>query len=193
MRFGKTKRRSSDVAGDFDAPEVERALKGEWLTLALSHFETKFTTRHDRHDFDYPAAHGLVHFEYGTFKNIRSRLILDEEPYEPQRGKIGRAHFNHMYGIEDIESGYVIMEVFVDDPRGIIAKRLQDAFDSAAISQNRYVHISFRREKLDVDAMLTELRQQGYGADHPLTEVRLTRTTILSQAPPSSWTWSKRQ
>ena len=88
------------------------------------------------------------------------------------------------------EDPHVILRVVVADPRRKLEQALQSAFDSAANSNNRFVHIAFRREKLNVESVFADLQNQGH-AGHPLTQISLPRQTILPHAPAWSWLWSK--
>jgi hypothetical protein len=186
MIFFQQKETETKFVDNFQDPEIKLALRGEWLTLALSHFETTLTTSHFRSEFDCPAAHGVVHFEFGKLKMIRAKLTLIEEPDHIKREQVGHAHFTRMDDILDNERNYVLLEVFVDDPRGKISNMLHLAFESAALSQNRYIHVRLRRARLDIDPMLVELIDKGWGADHPLTELKITRNINLPLAPVSS-------
>lgn len=97
----------------------------------------------------------------------------------------------HLTTVNDPEAPYVLLEVDLADPRGKFEKALQSAFDGAAQSDGRFVHISFGREELDVEPLLAELKSEGYGAYHPLKTVSLKRQVVLPKAPGWSWAWSK--
>ena len=167
---------------------IKSSLQGEWLTLALSKFETTFSTKTDYRHLDDPKAHGLVHFHYGHDRVIRCELTLSSED-EVKHDRVGYASYDRM-GYDGDDDQHVILRVDLPDPRRKIEQALQAAFDSAALSNNRFVHIAFRREKLDVDAVFADLQDQG-NAGHPLTQISLTRQTLLPQAPAWSWLWSR--
>lgn len=177
------------IANGFDTYEVKRSLTGEWLTLALSRFEQNYTSRHDRRDWDFPIAIGVVHFEHGTDFAIPVQLTLVEDE-APERGKVGVAHYNSRSG-DDGGTEMIILEVAVKDAGGKIAKTLQDAFTSAAISEERFVHVTFKRAKLDPAEFIAELAENRYGAYHDLTEMQIKRRTHLARTPAWSWLWKR--
>lgn len=189
--FGHKAKQASGVrvADSFEGHDVERSLRGEWLVFALSRFETSFTSRYDRSDSDFPVASGIVHFDHGTNVAIPAQLtLLENEPTE--RGKVGTAYYSSMSG----DAGglkLIVMEVAVNDPNGKIAKALQDAFDSAALSEERFVHVTFKRAKLDPEEHLPALKGSGYGAYHDLTEIQFKRRTQLAKTPTWSWLWTR--
>ncbi len=189
--FGHKAKQASGVrvADSFEGHDVERSLRGEWLVFALSRFETSFTSRYDRSDSDFPVASGIVHFDHGTNVAIPAQLtLLENEPTE--RGRVGVAHYNSMMG----DAGglkHIVMEVAVNDPNGKVAKALQDAFDSAALSEERFVHVTFKRAKLDPAEHLPALKGNGYGAYHDLTEIQFKRRTQLAKTPIWSWLWTR--
>jgi hypothetical protein len=167
---------------------IKSSLQGEWLTLALSKLETTFSTKTDYRQFDDPKAYGLVHFHYGCDRVIRCELHLSSEE-EVKHDRIGWAAYDQI-GIDGDSGQHVILRIFLPDPRRKIEEALHAAFDSAALSNNRFVHIAFRREKLEVDAVFADMQEKGDGY-HPLTQISLIRQTILPQAPAWSWLWSR--
>ena len=164
------------------------ALTGEWLTLALSQFEQNYSSRHDRTDWDFPTAIGVVHFEHGADFAIPVQLTLVENE-RPERGKVGSAHYSSRSGGAGTEM--VILEVALRDASGKISKALQDAFTSAAISEERFVHVTFKRGNLDPAEFIPKLIQNRYGAYHDLTEIQIKRRTHLAKAPAWSWLWKR--
>ncbi len=177
------------IANSFEAPEVKWSLTGEWLMLALSRFETTYTSRHDRKDWDFPTAIGVIHFDRGTDVAIPVQLTLLEDR-SPERGKVGVAH----YDSRNSDAGgteMIILEVMLNDEGGRIAKALQDAFTSAAISEERFVHVSFKRAKLDPAEVVPELVEKLCGAYHDLTEMQIKRRTHLAKTPAWSWLWKR--
>lgn len=175
---------------DFDDQAIKLALTGEWLSLALARLQTNFRTGYERHDWDEPSAQGVVHFETGFDRLIRAELHINTEPREETRGRIGRAHLTSMRELGG-DPGFILLRVAIADPRGKITSALQDSFNSAALSGNRFVHVHFRREEPNFEAMLTELKESGYGAYHSLTEISFKRETILPKAPVGSWSWTR--
>lgn len=171
---------------EFSDPAVKYTLQGEWMTLALSKFEVSFSTRQEARYLDDPKAYGLVHFDFGRERLLRCALTLNREPDEPSYDRVGFAYFNRFLSKDD---PHVLLEVVLADPRGKIESALQKTFEAAALSGNRFVHIAFRREKLDVDAVLADLQDRGNGR-HPLTEISLRRQLTLPKAPAWSWLWS---
>lgn len=173
----------------FDAPEVKAALRGNWLTLALAQFEVPFTSPMDRDHLEPSTARGVVHFAVGYDRMMPAELtLLEDQPVD--RSRVGRAQFNLMRGLGS-DPAHVLLEVRVNDSRGKIGAKLQDAFTSAAVSQTRFVHVSFRREEQDVETMLQEVQKQRYGASHDLIEIAITRTTHLPNAPDWAWNWHR--
>ena len=191
MMFGSKDKQASGlkIANSFDIYEVERSLTGEWLTLALSRFEQKYTSRHDRKDWDFPTAIGVVHFETGTNFAVPAQLTLIEDE-AAERGKTGVAHYDSR---NDGKGGteIIILEVAVKDADGKIAQARQDAFTSAAISEERFVHVSFRRAKMDPAEFIPELIEKRYGAYHDLIEIDIKRRTHLAKTPAWSWLWKR--
>ncbi|MFP5449043.1 MAG: hypothetical protein ACLGHU_09895 [Alphaproteobacteria bacterium] len=177
------------IAASFDTHEVKWSLTGEWLTLALSQFEQNYSSRHDRTDWDFPTAIGVVHFEHGTDFAIPVQLTLVEDE-RPERGRVGTAHYDSR---NDYAGGteMVILKVAVKDASGKIAKALQDAFTSAAISEERFVHVTFKRGNLDPADFIPKLVENRYGAYHDLAEVHIKRRTHLAKAPAWSWLWKQ--
>lgn len=173
----------------FDAAEVKAALRGRWLTLALARFDAPFSSRLDRDYLEPPAARGVVHFDIGYDSMIPAELtFLENEPFD--RARVGNARFNFYNSVGD-DPAHVLLEVRISDPRGKIAAALQEAFTSAALSQARFVHVSFRREELDQDAVAGALLEKGLGGSHDLTEISFSRTTHLSTAPSWAWSWHR--
>lgn len=189
--FGSKDRQAQGlkIANSFDIYEVKRSLTGEWLTLALSRFEQNYTSRHDRKDWDFPTAIGVVHFDHGSDFVIPVQLTLTEDE-APDRSKVGVAHYNSR---NDGNGGteMIILEVAVKDASGKVAKALQDAFTSAAISEERFVHVTFKRAKLDPAEFTAELAENRYGAYHDLTEIQIKRRTHLAKTPSWSWLWKR--
>lgn len=176
-------------ADSYDGAEIEAALRGEWLTLALAQFESGFTTSFEPHRLDPPIARGVVHFNIGFRRLIPAQLTLhQEEPVD--RARVGRARFNYFNALAD-EPAHVVLEVAVNDPRGKIAAALHDAFLSAAASQLRFVHVSFRRQEPDAEAILGELRERKYGGGHDLSDISFTRKVSVPSAPAWAWKWHR--
>jgi hypothetical protein len=190
MFRGKSKPGSGlRIADSFEAPEVERSLTGEWLTLALSRFEQNYTSRHDLKDWDFPTAIGVVHFGYRTDVAIPVQLTLVEDEL-PERGKIGVANYTSVSG-DGGGTAMIILKVSVKDKGGKIAKALQEAFTSAAITEERFVHVTMKRAKLDPTDFMQELIEKRYGAHHDLTEIQIKRRTQLPKTPTWSWLWKE--
>jgi hypothetical protein len=190
MFGGKSKPGSGlRIASSFEAHEVKRSLTGEWLTLALSRFEQNYTSRYDRKDWDFPTAIGVVHFEHGTDVAIPVQLTLVEDE-QAERGKVGVAHYTSR---NDDAGGteMIILEVAVKDESGKVAKALQDAFTSAAITEERFVHVTLKRAKLDPAEFVSELIEKRYGAYHDLEEIQIRRRTLLPKTPAWSWLWKR--
>jgi hypothetical protein len=166
---------------------VKSALMGESFTLALSRFENTFSSRDDWRPKEAPVARGVVHFEGGTDLVIRSEVTFSEGSDEAKPGYIGGAQL-HRAGTDD--DPYVIMGVELHDPRGKLAAQLQAAFDSAALSQNRFVHVTFTRPNTDIVSVLADLADGG-NAYHLITDIFIRRETILPQAPAWSWAWER--
>jgi hypothetical protein len=76
------------------------------------------------------------------------------------------------------------------DPHGTFKEALHRAFLHSAASAERFVHVNFRREKLDPDAFIPGLIEKNYGAYHDLTEAQVSRQTLLPNAPRWGWSWS---
>lgn len=189
--FGSKDKQASGlkVANSFDTSEVRWSLTGEWLTVALSRFEQTYTSRHDRKDWDFPTATGVVHFDHGSDVAVPVQITLAEDE-TPERGKVGVAHYNSR---NDGAGGteIIILEIGLKDSSGKIAKALQDAFTSAAISEERFVHVTFKRAKLEPTEFVPELIEQRYGAYHDLIEVQIRRRTHLAKTPAWSWLWKR--
>lgn len=166
---------------------VKSALMRERFTLALSRFVNPFSSRDDWRPKEGPVASGLVHFDTGTDCFIRAQVTFSEDYYEAKPGYIGGAHV-HSAGTED--DLHVIMAVELHDPRGKLAAQLQDAFHSAALSQNRFVHVTFTRPTPDIHPLMADLADGG-NAHHLITDIFIRRETILPQAPAWSWAWER--
>lgn len=177
------------IAASFDTHEVKWSLTGEWLMVALSQLEQTYSSRHDRTEWDFATAIGVVHFEHGTDFAIPVQLTLVENE-RPERGKVGTAHYDSRTGYAG-GNDMVILKVAVKDASGKIAKALQEAFASAAISQERFVHVTFKRENLDPTEFIPKLIEKRYGAYHDLTEVQIKRRTHLAKSPSWSWLWGQ--
>ena len=177
------------IANSFNTSEVRLSLTGEWLTVALSRFEQTYTSRHDRKDWDFPTAIGVVHFDHGSEVAIPVQITLAEDE-TLERGKVGVAHYNSRKG-DAGGTEMIILEIGLKDASGKIANALQDAFTSAAISEERFVHVTFKRAKLDPTEFVPELIEQHYGAYHDLTEVQIKRLTHLAKTPVWSWLWKR--
>ncbi|MFC3077813.1 hypothetical protein ACFODL_06905 [Phenylobacterium terrae] len=173
----------------FEARELHQALSGNWLTLALAHFETPFTTSFRRNNSQTPVAYGVVHFDTGVDQMIPAELTLRTDA-TPDRARVGTACFSG-WGRRGEPMDYVLLNVVVDDPRALIADRLHQAFLSAAACRSRFVHVSFRREPHDVTATIQQLRERGYSSRHDLAEMTFARSAHLSDAPSWAWTWRR--
>lgn len=174
---------------DFEDPSVEYALRGEWITLALASFKTTFSTEPDlsrASRWDLPRANGIVHFDFGGERLLRCEVTLDDGSAEKNYGNVGWASLTRFGG----DDPYVLFQVRLSDPRGRIEKAINSAFESATLGRHRFVHISLKRAEMNVEPVLEELKAKGYGASHPLNEVRLIRQSILPLAPEWSWAWS---
>lgn len=125
----------------------------------------------------------LEHMGDGFALLDRDFRVLQEAVYD----RVGVAYFDR---ILDEDDPHVVLKVLLSDRRGKIEAALQNAFEFAALSGNRFVHIAFRREKLDADALIADLQDAGNGR-HPLTEISLRRQLTLPRAPTWSWLWSK--
>jgi hypothetical protein len=190
--FGpKTKPVHQPHVADFSDEAVKRALTGEWLTLALARFaSTTVIKAFDDGRRPEPAGQGVVHFPYGMDRMLRAELILYSDPEAKPR--IGVASFDSMRKDATTDSGVeqVTMVVRVSDPHGTFKEALHRAFLHSAASAERFVHVNFRREKLDPDAFIPGLIEKNYGAYHDLTEAQVSRQTLLPNAPRWGWSWS---
>jgi len=191
MKGATSKSPTLRVASSLEDKAIEWTLRDEWLTLALSCLETTFTTRPDGETE--AIALGLVHFDFGTESAIRARLTLIQEP--PRREHTDRIGWFSIGVVEGRghDAGYVLAEVFIDDPRGRLLQKLQAAFDSAAASASRFLHASFRHtafpgRAVDLESVLAELRSKQF-VERPITEMALSHQTVLAHAPPASWVW----
>lgn len=188
--FGSKSKQKRQLANspvaDFNDPAIKWALRGNWLTLALSKFEVPIFSQNVLTYVDEPKAYGVVHFEHGD-RLLRCELTLSSEPSE-EYDRLGQASFER---ITDEDNSYVLLRVVLTDPRKKMERALQGAFDSAGGSGNRFVHVAFRREPPDIDAFLPELKEKNYGGYHPLTDISFKRLTILPSAPAWSWRWSQ--
>lgn len=190
--FGSKDRQGSGlkIANSFETSEVEWSLTGEWLTIALSRFEQKFSSRYDRKDSDFATAIGVVHFDHGTNLAIPVELtLLEDKPLG--RGKVGVAHYNSQNRIRGDGTELITLEIAVNDKGGKVAKALQDAFTSAGISEERFVHVTFKRAKLDPAELVPDLIEKRYGAYHDLSEIQIRRRTHLAKTPAWSWAWKR--
>lgn len=189
--FGKPKRQPLKATDNFNARSVKYALQGKWLTLALSSFKTQFTTRDDDDRWIVnPVAHGVVHSEFGTDDILRASLTLVQDPSPRENPRFGRVFFQRM-GPSGNYPAFCVAEAFVNDPRGKIAAHLHAAFDSAAISDAQFLHVTFRREEQDVDAIVADLIENQHGGDHDLLDIQITRQAVLPKSPPESWLWGR--
>ena len=174
---------------DFEDPSVKYALQGKWITLALASFKTTFSTDEDPFSTSYsdlPRANGIVHFDFGGRSLIRCELTLDDGPEEINDGSVGRASFSHFSG----DDPYVLFSVTLSDRRGRIERAIHSAFESAALSNHRFVHLSLKRAEINVEPTIEELKAKGYGANHAIHAMNLTQQTNLPRAPEWSWIWS---
>ena len=190
MFGGKGKAKGSitgQPVANMDHPLVKTALQGQWVTLALARFETTFSTVTELKSFDDPKAYGVVHLPFNSDSQIRCELTLLRDPADVDPTKVGAAYIEQM---DDREDPHLVFRFYLTDPRGKIEKALQSAFDSAALSTTNFVHFSLRRTDLDVEAILSELKEKDHGGDHPLIGYSLTRKTTLPHAPAWSWRWS---
>lgn len=192
--FGTKK--SSEVVSmapvtDFDDPVIKATLSGNWLTLALSRLQTNYRSGYERHDWDEPSAQGVVHLDIGYDRVLRAELNISTQVSDPPRGQIGNAY---LIGAREATSrqSYVLLKAAIADPGGKITAALQDSFNSAALSGSGWVHVRLRREKLDLEAVMTDLNEKKYGAHHHITEVNFMCETILSKAPIGSWAWMEK-
>ncbi len=183
-------RDSLKVANNFEVNEVRWSLTGEWLTVALARFEQTFTSRYDRQEDDFPKAVGVVHFDHASDVAIPVVVTLDEEQ-EAERGKVGVAHYTSRNKLRGGGTELITLELRLNDKRGKIRRALQDAFTCAAISQERFVHVSFRRVNPATDRLVGELSKQRYGADHDLQEVQIRQRTHLANTPSWAWAWER--
>lgn len=189
MAFGKSKAPTAGApVSDITEWMVKSALQQEWFTLALSRFQNPFSTEHELGRWDRPLATGLVHFETGTDRVIRADLTFTGHEDKPRPGAIGGAFVHETGG----ENSHVVFSVQIHDPRGKLASELQAAFDSAALSKSRFVHVAFKRPKIeDLPAVMTALGGGRDNAFHPVTQMFIRRETILPEAPTWAWAWKR--
>lgn len=188
MAFGKSKTPTAGApVTDITDWQVKSALSYEWVTLALSKFENPFTTSDKLGTYDSPVATGVVHFETGTDRNIRADVTFLDDIRDVRPGSIGGAYV-HMAGTS--EEPYVVFSIEIVDPRRKLATQLQEAFRSAAVSNNRFVHVTFNRTKIkEVPAVMIELGGGNGNGYHSISQMFIRHQIILPQAPAWSWAW----
>lgn len=171
---------------DYDDPAIRSYFRrGQWVTLALSRVSIPFRTDDNPYAPGFQAF-GVVHFDYGHDRLIRTALRLVEGAADD--GRAGDMSFGYW---SDERQPYAILNVTLYDRRKRLETAIKAAFQAAALSHERFVHLDLTREKDDrLEEHIEHLKVHKTGADQKVTAVELAEKLVLPHSPKWSWVWS---
>jgi hypothetical protein len=168
---------------------MEAALKGEWLTVALSFFKISFTTNSNEERPEPNVGIGVVHLISDYGKQLRVELRLWDHIEGLEYKEIGHSNIDHLNNHTN-DKGYYILNINIFDKKSKISNAIRDAMITSSFSENRFVHIFLKREVTDVNNELLHIRENKYGKYYKIYELKMEEKIILPKSPSQSWSWS---